>query len=217
MSLILEIQNLQKQFGKNTIVNVPEFFLSQSESIAIKGESGSGKSTFLNLCAGILKASRGCIKVNEIALSNCSESERDHFRAKNIGYLHQQFLLLQGFSALENLMIAMKIAGHVDEYFAYKLLEELGISHQRNRLPKQMSVGEKQRLAIARALVNKPSLLLADEPTASLDDENSAVSIELLQKLSSDHKTALLVVTHDTNVWNRFTTKIHWREINQVK
>jgi putative ABC transport system ATP-binding protein len=214
--MILECRNVEKSFSTSQkIVHIAEFKLNQNSQIAIRGESGSGKSTFLNLCAGLLTADKGEILLHGENITNLSEPQRDQMRARHIGYLHQQFLLLHGFTAIENLIIPMQLAGKEDIPFAQNLLKELGIDKHRNSTPSQMSIGERQRLALARALVNKPSLVLADEPTASLDEKNSESAIKLLQDLCAEYETSLIVVTHERSIWDKFQNKREWEEINR--
>src|SRR5262249_22738548 len=152
----------------------------------------------LNLIAGILLPDEGEILVNGIDPTKLSEAARDQFRATNIGYVFQSFNLLQGFTALENVLLGQMFGGgNGSKDRAIQLLKSVGLEHRLHHKPRALSVGEQQRVAIARALVNAPPLVLADEPTGSLDATNGAAVLELLRQVCADGKHTLLMVTHD--------------------
>ena len=181
-----------------------------------RGESGSGKSTFLNLIAGILEPDEGEIELNGVALHELTESQRDQLRAKSIGYIFQSFHLLPGYSALENLLIAMTWGGEVDESKARGLLDAVGLSERIHYLPDQLSLGQQQRVALARALVNEPQLILADEPTGNLDSLNSKASMELIKDLTAANNASLLVVSHDPQIISSFENNVIWENLMQL-
>jgi ABC-type lipoprotein export system ATPase subunit len=159
----------------------------------------------LNILAGVLVPTAGRVRLGEADLFSSSESERDRFRARNIGCVFQTFNLLQGLSALENLTLAQRFAGIAPAAArrrAIELLQRLDLSARADARPAELSVGEQQRVAIARAVSKRPSLVLADEPTASLDDENAGAAIELLLEACED--STLIVVTHDARLQGRF-------------
>ncbi|HMQ70440.1 MAG TPA: ABC transporter ATP-binding protein [Ignavibacteria bacterium] len=215
----LKIQDLKKSFvnsGKEEfkIIDIKEFELDPGEQIAIKGESGSGKSTFLNLLSGIIRADSGQIFINGTDIAGLSEAKTDRFRAANIGYIFQTFNLLQGYTALENVMIGMMFAGKPDKITAENALSTVGLSGKMNNRPNELSVGEQQRVSVARAIVNSPVLLLADEPTANLDSKNSGLIIDLIREICSDKKISLITVTHDPMLLDHFDTVINFSEIN---
>lgn len=217
----LDVKSLKKFFYSAAdpmlpVVNVKSFTLDSNHQLAIYGKSGSGKSTFLNLIAGILRADSGSIKLENTDITTLSETDRDRTRAHNTGYVFQSFHLLQGCSALENVMVAMAVNGLANEKKARELLSMVDMSEREDYLPLQLSTGQQQRVCIARALANNPKLILADEPTGSLDPENAFRCIELLKTLCRENGSSLLVVSHDPNVIECFDSSINWDEINEV-
>ena len=217
----LEVRSLKKAFSmrdgtKLPVVDVPNFNLNKGQQLAIFGKSGSGKSTFLNLLAGILKANSGSIKIDNTDLTELPESGRDLVRSKVMGYVFQSFHLLQGCTALENVLVAMAVNGNANEKKAKELLSFVDMSERENSLPAQLSIGQQQRVGIARALANSPKLILADEPTGSLDPENASRSIELLKSLCKANGCALIVVSHDPSIINCFEHSMKWEDLNKV-
>lgn len=217
----LQVTNLKKSFlmgggRKVTVVDVQCFNLCAADQIAIFGKSGTGKSTFLNLLAGTLKPDSGSIMIGETDLTGLSESGRDRMRSQNLGYVFQSFHLLQGCTALENVLVAMAVAGIANEDRAKELLSLVGIAEKESSLPSQLSIGQQQRVCIARALANNPKLILADEPTGSLDPENASRSMELLKSLCDQNGCALIVVSHDPNIISCFEHSVKWEDLNKV-
>ena len=216
---LLSVNHLKKSFvspsGENIdIVDVDNFTLASSEFCGMRGESGSGKTTFLHLLAGILSPDDGSIQIDGKNLQILSSSAKDRLRAGTVGYVFQSFNLLQGFSCIENLKLAMSFGSNYDESYAEGLLEKVGLAHRLSYKPSQLSIGQQQRVALARALVNKPKLVLADEPTGNLDSKNANNAINLLYELCQETDTALLVVSHDERVVSNFERQIDWNEIN---
>lgn len=216
---LLSVNHLKKSFvspsGENIdIVDVDNFTLASSEFCGMRGESGSGKTTFLHLLAGILSPDDGSIQIDGKNLQILSSSAKDRLRAGTVGYVFQSFNLLQGFSCIENLKLAMSFCSNYDESYAEGLLEKVGLAHRLSYKPSQLSIGQQQRVALARALVNKPKLVLADEPTGNLDSKNANNAINLLCELCQETDTALLVVSHDERVVSNFERQIDWNEIN---
>ncbi len=199
-----------------TVVDVPKFALEEKQQLALRGESGSGKTTFLNLIAGILKPDSGLIKMSGREISDLSESARDRFRAEHIGYIFQTFNLLQGYTALENVLVGMKFGSGVDREFAVSLLKRVGLQDKMNHLPRQLSTGQQQRVAVARALANRPKLVLADEPTGNLDARNSREVLSLIQETCRENNAALLLVSHDQAVLTTFEKVLSLSEINRA-
>jgi putative ABC transport system ATP-binding protein len=198
------------------VVRVREFSLAAGEQTALVGHSGSGKSTLLNLVAGILTPDSGEIIVCGENITKLSEARRDRFRAAHLGYVFQTFNLLQGFTALENVLLGRVFArgaGGDARDRAVKLLETVGLGKRLHHKPRALSTGEQQRVAIARALMNSPQLVLADEPTANLDEQNGAVVLDLLQKACAENKCALLLVTHDADVMKSFGRVVGMEEL----
>jgi ABC-type lipoprotein export system ATPase subunit len=218
---LLRVKQLKKSFsspeGENiNVVDVDNFELAASEFCGMRGESGSGKTTFLHLLAGILSPDDGLIELEGKNTVQMNNSEKDSLRAGTIGYVFQSFNLLQGFSCLENLKLAMSFGSNYNESFAEDLLIKVGLAHRLSHKPSQLSIGQQQRVALARALVNKPKLILADEPTGNLDSKNAINSINLLCELCQETDTALLLVSHDERVVSNFDRQVDWNEINNT-
>ncbi len=207
--MLLSVSDLQKSFaapdGERTlIVDVPSFSLDAGEQVAVRGASGSGKTTFLNLIAGILQADRGRIVLDGNEMTAMSEGGRDRVRAKTIGYVFQNFNLLQGYTALENVMLGMLFGPGVDARHARGLLERVGLSHRVDYRPAQLSIGQQQRVAVARALANRPKLVLADEPTGNLDQRHAGEALALIREVCRENGAALLLVSHDPAILEAF-------------
>jgi putative ABC transport system ATP-binding protein len=206
---ILEIRNIKKSFrspegGTNEVINIGSFDIGQGEQIAMAGESGSGKTTFLNIIAGILRADEGSIKLAGEDIEQLTEGGRDILRARTMGYIFQTFNLLQGYTAMENVMLGMMFGPGSDRAVAASLLERVGLKDYFNYLPRQMSVGQQQRVAVARALANHPKLVLADEPTGHLDHRRAMESLNLIKDICREKGAALLLVSHDRDVLASF-------------
>ena len=216
---LLEVNRLEKSFlspeGENfKVVSVDSFLLNHSEFCGMMGESGSGKTTFLHLLAGILTPDKGSIKLDGQDLTKLNVVKRDYFRTSSIGYIFQSFNLLQGLTCLENLKLPMYFSSKFDEEYAEELLVRVGLEDRISYRPSQLSIGQQQRVALARALVSKPKLVLADEPTGNLDAKNATKAIDLLCELCKETKTALLAVSHDERVIANFDQKINFQDIN---
>jgi putative ABC transport system ATP-binding protein len=219
---LLKVNQLKKSFsspeGENiNVVDVDNFALTSSEFCGMRGESGSGKTTFLHLLAGILSPDDGLIELEGQNTGQMNSSEKDSLRAGTIGYVFQSFNLLQGFSCLENLKLAMSFAGRSDHQYAIDLLDRVGLSKRLHYYPHQLSIGQQQRVALARALVNQPKLVLADEPTGNLDPLNACKAIELLHELCQEANSALLVVSHDDAIIQSFERQVDWGVINRSR
>jgi ABC-type lipoprotein export system ATPase subunit len=218
---LLEIQNLEKSYALPDgdpikVLDVQEFKMEPGDKVVIHGESGSGKTTFLHLIAGILRADSGSVNLGGKEVLIMSESSRDRLRATSIGYIFQTFNLLQGFTCLENVLLGMSFGPGIDEDRARKLLSKVGLENRLNHYPRQLSVGQQQRVALARALAHRPRLVLADEPTGNLDPANSRAAIELLLELCDTDGVGLLVVSHDMKVMDSFSEKVSWAKLNKV-
>ncbi len=206
---LLSISALQKSFRtpegeRKTIVDVPAFTLAAGQQLALRGESGSGKTTFLHLIAGILAADSGSISIGGRDMAALGESGRDRLRAESIGYIFQTFNLLQGYSCLENVMLGMAFGAGSDRAHAMAMLDRVGLSHRLRHYPRQLSTGQQQRVAVARALANHPKLVLADEPTGNLDHKNARESLALIRETCRENGAALLLVSHDPGVLASF-------------
>jgi putative ABC transport system ATP-binding protein len=165
------------------------------------GASGSGKSTLLTLLAGLDVPTKGKVLIEEKNLSKLNEDERSDFRSKNMGFIFQNFRLLPHLTALENVRIPLEILNQDDsEERAFEMLNRVGLAKRKDNLPSQLSGGEQQRVAVARAFVSRPPILFADEPTGNLDSKNGAAVLEIMRELHEEHKSTLIVVTHDPHV-----------------
>lgn len=219
---LLAISALKKSFvspegGRKAIVDVPIFGLGTGEQLALRGESGSGKTTFLHLIAGILAADSGSVRIGEHEMTTLSEHARDRVRAANIGYIFQTFNLLQGYSCLENVLFGMAFGGgKVDRSRAITMLERVGLAERLHHRPRQLSTGQQQRVAVARALVNRPKLVLADEPTGNLDRKNAREALTLIRETCRENAASLLLVSHDSEVLSAFEKVQDFADINHA-
>jgi len=218
---LLEISQLKKSFiapdGTDlTVVDVPEFSLAARGQAALSGESGSGKTTFLHLIAGILKPDAGRITLAGKEMSALSEPARDRLRATSIGYIFQTFNLLQGYTCLENVLLGMSFGPGVNRPFAETLLNRVGLGDRLNHYPRQLSTGQQQRVAVARALANQPKLVLADEPTGNLDQRNARAALKLIRETCAENGAALLLVSHDREVLAQFDIVQALAKINRA-
>jgi putative ABC transport system ATP-binding protein len=181
-----------------TILHDINLNIEAGESVAITGSSGSGKTTLLGMLAGLDTPTGGEIIVDEAVLTSMNEDQRALFRAKNVGFIFQSFHLLDGLTALENVLLPLELAGaEASETEAVKFLQQVGLSHRLSHYPSQLSGGEQQRVAIARAFAAKPRYLFADEPTGNLDQNTGATIIDLLFEMNRKLNTTLILVTHE--------------------
>lgn len=220
---MLKLQNVRKTFtepggGKLPILNVRDFYVAPAEQLAMVGKSGCGKTTLLHIIAGITRADSGLVEIDGQDITKLSEAALDTMRAEKIGYVFQTFNLLPGFSALENVLLGMSFARQrsPDPARARSLLERVGLLHRVTHKPTMLSVGEQQRVAVARALANRPKLLLADEPTANVDAGHQQQIVDLLRETCREENISLVVVTHGSEVAEQFPRVEHLEEINQA-
>ncbi len=219
---MLLVENVKKSYREPNgewlpILNVPRFELAAGEQVVIRGQSGGGKTTLLNVIAGLSTADEGRVIVGSTDITRLPEAARDRFRARHIGFVFQTFNLLAGFTALENVLLGMTFTGQrSDSRRAAELLERVGIGHRLTHKPAALSVGEQQRVAVARALVNRPSLLLADEPTANIDPGHQQQVIDLLREVCRDENVAMLLVTHADEVAEQFERVEHLEHLNRT-
>ena len=219
---VIELSLVRKSFpqpegGRVEILDIPELTIPAGEQVALEGSSGSGKSTLLNVIAGILRPDTGRVLVDGIDITRLAEPQRDRLRADKLGLVFQSFNLLPGFTALENVLVAMSFGSdRPDRRRAESLLEAVGLSHRLGYRPSQLSVGQQQRVAVARALANRPRVVLADEPTASVDSAHQAQVIDLLRDTCSAHGVALVVVTHAPEVAAQFPRRLRLEHFNRA-
>jgi len=199
---IIIVKNLIKRVTVNNttleILKSISFTVKRGESIAIVGTSGCGKSTLLGLLAGLDCPTQGEILLDGAPLHQLNEEQRTEIRRNNVGFIFQSFLLLPALTALENIMLPAQLA-NIDnaEQKARQLLDDVGLTERANHYPNQLSGGEQQRVAVARAFISAPKILFADEPTGNLDSENGQRITQLMFKLNRQHLTTLILVTHD--------------------
>jgi ABC-type lipoprotein export system ATPase subunit len=219
---MLLLENIKKSYLEANghvlpILDIPRFAVEAGEQMLLIGQSGCGKTTLLHVIAGISTPDAGTVRLDGLDVSQLSEAGRDRFRAAKLGYVFQTFNLLPGFTALENVLLGMTFArGRRDVGRAKHLLERVGLSHREQHKPRQMSVGEQQRVAVARALANRPKLLLADEPTANVDPGNQQKIIELIRETCREEKISLVMVTHSLEIAAQFPRVDRLEEINRL-
>jgi putative ABC transport system ATP-binding protein len=218
---MLAVTDLTKSFlspegGRVEIVRVPAFALAAGGQLALRGESGSGKTTFLNLIAGILAADAGRVEIDGTDMTALSEPRRDRLRAEKLGYIFQTFNLLQGYTVLENVVLGMSFGPGADRMHARDLLGRVGLGHRLDHFPRQLSTGQQQRVAVARALANRPKLVLADEPTGNLDHKHAGESLALIREVCRENGAALLLVSHDEGTLAEFDGVRDFAEINEA-
>lgn len=219
---MLDLRNVKKSYTEPDghrlpILDIPSFTVTDGEQVVLVGRSGCGKTTLLHTIAGITRADSGQITIDGIDIAQRSEAYVDRVRAAKIGYVFQTFNLLAGFTALENVMLGMTFArGRRDRGRALHLLERVGLSHRTTHRPAALSVGEQQRVAVARALANRPSLLLADEPTANIDARNQQKIVDLIRETCREENVSLVMVTHSDDVAGQFDRVDRLEEINLV-
>jgi ABC-type lipoprotein export system ATPase subunit len=199
------------------VLDIAEFHVGAGEQMVLIGPSGSGKTTLLHIIAGISRPDAGSVRIDGIDLCLLTEAECDAFRAERVGYVFQTFNLLSGFSALENVLLGMRFArGRYDAARARGLLGRVGLEARMHHRPGMLSVGEQQRVAVARALANRPKLILADEPTANVDAANQQQVLDLLRQTCREEDVALVLVTHTPEVAGQFLRVEHLDQLNRA-
>lgn len=220
MSLLIE--HLTKTYRQPDgsaipVLDIERFELQRGEQAVLVGSSGGGKTTLLNVIAGLRTPDSGRVVIDGTNVTALSEAARDRFRAERIGFVFQTFNLLPAFTALENVLLGMSFGGgRVDRSRAKELLARVGLSHRLNNRPAQLSVGERQRVAVARALANKPSLMLADEPTANVDAANQQAVLDMIREACREQNVSLLLVTHSPQVAEQFDRVEHLATFNHA-
>lgn len=202
---ILRVENLSKVYGKgkNKVVAVDDvsFSVEKGEFVAIVGRSGGGKSTLLHLIGGVDQASNGNIFIDNTKVSNLSKDKMAVFRRRNIGIIYQFYNLIPILSVKENITLPLLLDNKtIDEKLLDDTIKYVGLERRVNHLPNELSGGEQQRVSIARAIITKPLLILADEPTGNLDTKRSKEIIDLLKKYNKEYNQTIILITHDLNV-----------------
>lgn len=206
---MIRTKNLKFQYNAEQQFQFPDMHCKQGSHWLVLGESGCGKTTLLHLLGGLRKPSSGKIVVQNEDISSLSGEALDHFRGQNIGIIFQQSHLIKALTVEENLLTAQYLAGMKQDKEKIKnILTKLNLDDKMTSKPKNLSLGEQQRVAIARALINDPVLILADEPTSSLDDKNCREVVKLLLEQSQNFEATLLIVTHDGRLKELFENQI---------
>lgn len=197
MSIALSVQHISHMYGKTAVLHDVSLTVQHGEVLALLGPSGSGKSTLLHLVGGLDTPSQGAIFWQDQPISSLSGETRAALRNQHLGLIFQHHYLLDDLNALENTMLPSLISGQPQPERAQQLLKQVGLEHRIKHYPQQLSGGERQRVALARALLLRPAILLADEPTGSLDQSNAQSVMQLLLELAQSEGTGVLLVTHD--------------------
>jgi putative ABC transport system ATP-binding protein len=218
---MIQIRNLFFRYPRSQFVlAIDSLDVAPGEKVAFVGPSGSGKTTLLNLICGISVPAQGTIRVADAEVSSLSDHERRNFRISKIGLVFQQFELLPYLNVVDNILLPYRINRSLQltaqvRSRAQNLVDRLGIGDKCLRLPRQLSQGEQQRTALCRALIAQPKLILADEPTGNLDDENKTLALQLLCEKSQEQNAALVVVTHDTGILGDFDRVVDFRQFRR--
>jgi len=215
---MIRLHDLSMSFGTGadarTVLALKEWTVAAGERVALVGRSGSGKTTLLNLVSGLLLPDTGRVEVAGTDVAALGEAARDRFRAEHVGYVFQTFHLLDGFSAEENVELgAIFSRGRLPAGRAREVLGEVGLADHAGKPPSKLSVGQQARVALARALVNRPQVLLADEPTGSLDEETGRSVLDLLLDTAREHGITMLCATHDMEVAAAFDRTVRVEDL----
>ena len=206
---MLTVRNLSYTYSGAQPIPFPDFEINQGETLLVLGNSGMGKTTLLHLLGGIISPQNGEIIMHGKNMGKLRGSALDQFRSKHIGIVFQQAHFIRSINVFDNLKLVQKLSGHsVDIPFIDSLLDRIGLGHRKTHNTNNLSQGEKQRLNILRAIISRPALILADEPTSALDDSNCEKVLSLLKDLTEEVNAALVIVTHDNRLKERFDHKI---------
>lgn len=203
---MISIKSVAHQYNQAPLISFKDWQINEGEQWLLLGDSGSGKTTLLHILTGILKPKEGEVNINDTSIYQLSSKELDHFRGRHIGIIFQKPHLIKSLTVAENLLLAQSFAQLPENKERInEVLESLAIDHKKKAYPNELSQGQLQRVSIARAVINKPALLIADEPTSSLDDKNAMAVLDLLQQQSGLNQATLVVATHDKRVKDAFT------------
>jgi len=219
MTQALVLEDVVKSFvapdgSERRVLDVHSFTVGEGEHVALHGASGSGKSTLLHVVAGLVVPNSGRVTVCGEEISDLGEAARDRHRARYVGYVFQTYELLSAYSAHENVLLGMAFGGGPDRARAAALLERLDLGDRLDDRPSALSIGQRQRVAVARALAGRPALVLADEPTGSLDPEHAAEALATMRDVCTEEGAALLMVSHDRSALDAFDRRVDLREIS---
>jgi putative ABC transport system ATP-binding protein len=195
--VFLKVDKVKKYYGETGALKKVDLEVSEGEWVTIMGPSGSGKTTLLSILGGLIKPTEGKVRIDGENITEFLERDLARFRREKVGFIFQQHHLIPYLTALENVMMAQFLHSMPDEKEAIEALRKVGLEHRLRHLPAQLSGGEQQRVGIARALINSPVLLLADEPTGNLDRKNARLVLDMLKKLRKEEKFTVVLVTHD--------------------
>ena len=215
----LQLTDITHRYGPDVSLSYPDLRLDGGEELVISGPSGVGKTTLLHFMAGLLRPASGEVRYGDTLVSGLSEGGRDHFRASTVGYVFQDFHLMPGYSALENVLLGLGLAGirgPAASARARETLTALGLGARLHHSPRQLSTGERQRVALARAVAHRPKLLLADEPTAHLDPSRGLDALALLRGTAAELGATLVVVSHDPQVVSAFGRRLELGRVAPV-
>ena len=202
---MISVDNLSFGYSDQKILSIPHLEVQESQHLMVLGSSGSGKTTLLHILGGLLAPKEGKVTIGKTDLYSLSSQQIDKYRGQNIGLIFQKPHLISALSVEDNLVLAQYLSGSAqDKGRALEVLEELNVGHKAKSKVKALSQGEQQRVTIARALLNRPRIILADEPTASLDDANAQRVIQLLKSQAERYKASLMIATHDQRVKDEF-------------
>ncbi|WP_417602293.1 ABC transporter ATP-binding protein [Owenweeksia hongkongensis] len=205
----VQVSDLSFQYNPKTTFRFPDMDLAKGSHQLILGNSGKGKTTFLHLLAGILSPSSGKIIIGKQDITTLKSRKLDHFRGRNIGLIFQRSYFVKSLTVKDNLLLAQKLAGKPEDLNRItEVLTHMNMQDKLHKMPSNLSIGEQQRISIARAVINSPELILADEPTSALDDENAKRVAQLLEETASDCNANLIVVTHDQRLKDHFKNVI---------
>jgi ABC-type lipoprotein export system ATPase subunit len=206
---MIEASGLSFSYHPSLELSFPDLRVEQGKHMLLLGESGSGKTTLLHVLGGLLRKYKGSVKIDGVELMTLSESGLDCFRGQRIGYIFQKNHLISALTVEQNLKLAPYLAGiKIDQKRISFVLENLGLSEKRNSRINELSHGQAQRVSIARAVLNKPSIIFADEPTSALDDKNCVRVIKLLMEAAADSNSALIIATHDQRLKDSIASRI---------
>lgn len=206
---MLKSSNLTFRYPSGQTFSFPDVSCQREEQLLLLGESGTGKTTLLHLLAGMLRPSGGLVEIDGKNITRLRSGEIDRFRGSRVGIIFQTAHFVQSLSVKDNLILPQYLTGKASNPArANELLKRMGLEHKLNSSTKELSIGEQQRVAIARALMNNPAVVLADEPTSALDDKNANQVIELLEEQTALTGAALIIVTHDQRLKDRFRKRI---------